>query len=78
MVDLHEIRIKRVFPGSEGRFIVASYPEWKFEFNFYIDTEGRIKGRTSTQNWVELSVETTQIIREKLKNAILETEGADE
>ena len=78
MFDLKEIRIKRVFPGSEGRFVQATYADWKYEYNFYIDPQGRIKGQTSTENWVDVSVETAAIIRDKLKTAILETEGGSE
>jgi len=71
-LQLQNVEITRIVPGSEGRFIFASYPEWRYEYNFYVDSEGRIKGKTSADTWVDLSDETTHIIRQKLKDAFLE------
>ena len=70
MVKLQDVQITRIVTGSDGKFIFASYPEWKYEFGFFIRPDGYVRGRTSRDQWVALSDETTHIIREKLFNAL--------
>ncbi len=71
-LHLRNVEIIRIVPGSEGRFVFATYPGWKHEFGFFIDRTGGVKGRTASDNWVALSGETSGIIREKLRAALRE------
>ena len=76
MYSFRDMQIKRVLPGSDGRFVFATYGDWQYEYNFFISEEGRIKGRTSVDHWVDLSEDAGEIIERKFKEYMEQEEVA--
>ena len=82
MQTFDNLIIRRVFPGSDGRFVAASYDGWAYEYRFFIREDGGIKGKTAAETWVDLSGQTAGIIRNKVNRYLrlgqVETETADQ
>ena len=68
MFRLQDITFVQVKPTEKGIFAAAKYKDWFYEYNFFLDKEGRITGRTSNNYWEELSMESASIIKAKIQN----------
>lgn len=77
MGNFETLKIRRVFPGTSGRFVFASYDGWSYEYHFFIGEDGSIKGRTNTETWVDLSAPTAGIIRDKVTRYVRFNQSAE-
>ena len=67
MYPLENLEITRISPREEGFFVIATYPGWHYEYNFFLQSDGQLKGKTSAGMWVELTQETASIIQKKFQ-----------
>ena len=72
MFTLQNLDITRILPRRDGIFVFAKYPQWHYEYNFLILSDGKVKGKTSGSNWLELDREDSAIIRAKVKTTLIE------
>ncbi len=70
MVDVENLEVVRVVPTGMGLFVFARYPEWRYEYNFYIANNGHVEGKTTAGNWLELSVEAARSIGTKARTVL--------
>ncbi|MBN2119892.1 MAG: hypothetical protein JW734_02395 [Candidatus Omnitrophica bacterium] len=67
MFALQNLEITRILYKQQGLLLFAKCPEWYYEYNFLVEPNGKVKGKTSQGIWIELSKKGAQLIREKLK-----------
>jgi hypothetical protein len=68
MYNIEELTVSRVHSVRDGMMVYAKYPTWKYEFAFLIQSDGKVKGRTATGFWEEVSSEIARVIYAKVKN----------
>ena len=68
MFRLQDITFIHVRQTEKGIFTAAKYRDWFNEYNFFIYDDGKITGRTSSDSWCELSQESANIVKAKLRN----------
>jgi hypothetical protein len=64
---LEQMRIKTVLPGPDAFFVAAEYEDWQIELRFIIKIDGPAYGKTNQNSWVELTNETTGLVRDKVR-----------
>ena len=75
---LRELRITRISITPGGIWVFTKHPNWqKYEYSFFILPEGDVKGRTFGGIWVDLSYDTTSLIRNKLQRFLKDNELVD-
>ena len=67
MYNLQNLEFVKVIPTQRGIFSFAKYPNWCQEYNFLIELDGRVKGRTSDGVWLELSEEISTFVQAKVR-----------
>lgn len=65
MVNVQSLDVVKVVQTGMGLFVFARYPEWRYEYNFYIAGDGHVEGKTTAGNWLELSAEAAHSICDK-------------
>jgi len=70
MCTLQNIEFYRVSPTEIGIFAHAKYRDWVRDYNFLIQPDGRVKGKTAA-GWQELTEEATRIIRAKIQRILI-------
>ncbi len=68
MHTLQTLEFVRVSPTASGLFGRAKFLNWNYEYNFLVQPDGKIQGRTSVGYWQELSKETTELIYAKIQS----------
>lgn len=68
MHTLQTLEFVRVSPTTSGLFGRAKFLNWNYEYNFLVQSNGKIRGRTSVGYWQELSKETTELIYAKIQS----------
>ena len=68
MCGLQDMCLIQIHPTAEGIYAAAKYRDWFYQYDFFLDTDGRVKGKTSNDCWQELSAGATSIIRAKIQN----------
>lgn len=72
MVSLQDLEVVRVVPTTKGLYVSARYAACFHEYSFYISTEGRVEGKTSAGEWLELSNDASRCLESKVQCALLE------
>jgi len=67
MHTLQTLEFVRVSPTAGGLFGRAKFIDWNHEYNFLVQPDGKIRGRTSVGYWQELSQEAAGLIYAKLQ-----------
>jgi len=78
MVTIDDLEVVRVVPTPRGLYVCARQAEGTHEYNFYISTEGRMEGKTSSGQWVELSDDASRRLETKVQRSLLGGRGAPE
>ncbi len=71
-----DLTFTRTESRKDGLRVFACYPGWNYEYSFIIVPDGKIKGKTSTGNWLELSAESGRFIRERAKAFIASSKNS--
>ncbi len=71
MVSLQNLEFTRMLPSKDGIFAFAKYSDWHYEYKFLIQQDGCIKGKTTQGLWQELSQESSGLIREKIRQGVI-------
>jgi hypothetical protein len=71
MLTLQKLQIIRLESNINGIFAYAKYPNWYYEYNFLIENNGKVKGKTSLGSWEELSLEASSFIQEKVHSRLV-------
>ena len=71
MDNLQNFEITRVMLAGGGIFICAKYINWVYEYYFFEDSGGRILGKTGSGNWISVSKELAETIKEKLREVLV-------
>ena len=72
MYAIKDLKITQILRSQEGIFAFARYPEWHYQYRFFVSPDGTIKGKTSSGFWQELSEEATSSIKSKLQSIFIE------
>jgi len=67
MEILQALEFVRVETTVDGIFADAKLSNWNYEYNFLVQPDGKIQGRTAVGSWYELSRETTELIQAKIR-----------
>ena len=70
MYALQTLDFIKVFPREDGIFAIAKYLNWSCEYDFLIQPDGTVKGRTQQGSWLELSKDTAYVIKNKLQDIL--------
>ena len=76
MVNMESLEIIRIVPTINGLYIFARFAGATHEYNFYISNEGRMEGKSSSGQWLELSDEATRCLESKVQSSLLAGRGA--
>ena len=76
MPTVNRLKIRRIFFGSEGRFVAASYGGWSYEYRFFISEDGEIKIDVRIENetvWLtqQLMAELFQTTQQNISQHII-------
>ncbi len=66
MYNLQNLEFVQILPEKQGLCAYASYPGWYHRYSFFVQNDGKVKGKNSSGYWQELSEETASIIRAKI------------
>jgi hypothetical protein len=75
MYTLHtfqDIELTRLMRSPKGLFAFARFPEWHYEYRFFLQPDGKVKGKTSLGFWEELSSEATCFIKAKIQSSLID------
>lgn len=61
-----KMEVIKIQDRNEGIFVKTRYPGWQHEFKFFMASDGKIKGKDSAGEWLELSDKAGEFIREKI------------
>jgi hypothetical protein len=75
MYDFQKLIFTRVMPRADGIFVFAKYPQWRYEYNFLVQPDGTVKGKTQSGLWLELGQELAVFVCEKVKFILKEESG---
>lgn len=67
MYPIQDLTFTRVFQGRDGIFASAKFRDWCQEFTFFLQYNGTIKGKSNCETWLELSPESSALVREKVR-----------
>ena len=67
MYTLDKLNVSEVRPIRGGLLVYAKYTDSVYEYAFFIHHDGRVKRRTVSGFWEDISPETAQIIHGKLR-----------
>ena len=70
MYTRDDLEITDVVPASNGIYVSAKYPRWSYAYNFFI-TEGKVRGKTSFGEWLQVSDEFAGSIQAKLSSTLI-------
>jgi hypothetical protein len=70
--NLQDIEIIRIAPVKDGIFAYASYSDWTYEYNFFINPDGKVMGKTTSGSWLELSQSVAFLLRQKVNSRLIE------
>ena len=68
MHTFQSLEFVRVRTTAGGIFARAKLFNWDYEYNFLVQPNGKIQGRTAVGGWYELSEETTELIYAKIQS----------
>lgn len=74
MYTFQGLEFTRVLPRGNGILAFAKYPNWWSEYTFFLRTDGTVKGKTSAGVWLELTRESAEFIKARIKH-ILKSEA---
>ena len=67
MYSPNNLEVSRILPRQDGLFVVAKYPQWYYGYDFFVHYDGRIEGKTSSGNWLEVSKDLASLLRDKIR-----------
>lgn len=71
MFNLQDLEVTSVVPTERGLFVQAKHGEPEQKYSFYISDRGRIEGKTTSGNWLELSPDGCLWLESKVQLAML-------
>jgi len=78
MYAIEDLEVVRVVPTPKGLYVCAKLADGTSEYSFYISTEGRMEGKTSGGQWLELSRAAGLCLEDKVQHSLLNGRGAAE
>lgn len=72
MYNLQSLEVTHILPRKDGIFAFAKYPNWRYEYSFLIEPNGKVKGKTDAGIWSELSQQLGEFIKAKVQSILIE------
>ena len=70
MDDFRHLEFTRVIPRRDGIFAFTRFPGWHHEYEFFLQPDGRIKGKADSGLWLELTQELSSFVAEQVKSIL--------
>jgi len=70
--NLQDLEVVEVFASNYGIYVFAKYPQWFHVYNFFIDSQGKVKGKADSGEWLDLTSESGSFIQAKVQSRLLE------
>ena len=71
MHTLQQLDFGQVYATQHGIFANAKFPGWCHEYNFFIQSDGEVKGKTSSGMWQGLSMEASSFVKAKVRSFLI-------
>ena len=67
MYNLQNLEVIRISPRKQGIFAEAKYNGWHSHFDFLIQPDGHVQGKTASGCWQEVTQDTARLIITKIR-----------
>lgn len=72
MDNFTHLEFTRIMPRRNGIFAFTRFPGWKYEYEFLLQEDGKVLGKTHEGTWAELTEEFAEFIKAKVKEILIE------
>jgi len=73
--NVQNLEVVGVVPTRYGIFVCAKYQDWCHLFNFFIDADGKVRGKADSGDWLETGTELSSCIQARVQAALIERHG---
>lgn len=66
-----DLEVTKIAQGHNNVYIWAKHPGWTSEYTFCVVADNGVKGKTSSGTWRDLSNQSSEIIRSKMRSYLV-------